>query len=170
MSSVSFGNTVHAIMQHICYEKCGDLAGVEEEFMRLSQTQLIDSNSISSVEPEMIWNFFQTPMGQKLCRASHVIREFKFSILDDAEHYMPEISDDKILLQGVVDCAIIEPEGITVLDFKTDRVTSETLQTVADSYQLQVQTYARALSKIFQKNIISCQLYFFRTGTFVEVN
>ncbi len=169
-SSVSFGNTVHAIMQHICYEKCNDLPGVEKEFNRLSQTQLIDPKSISNVDPEMIWKFFQTPMGQMLRQASNVIREFKFSILDDAEHYIPEISDDKILLQGVVDCAIIDPDGITVLDFKTDQVTSETVQAVANSYKLQVQTYARALSKIFQKNIISSQLYFFRTGTFVEVN
>lgn len=169
LSSVSFGNTVHAIMQHICYDKCLDLSGVQKEFERLSQIQLIDAKSISAVDPEMIWKFFQTPIGQKLCQASNVIREFKFSILDDAGHYMPEITDDKILLQGVVDCAIIEPEGITVLDFKTDRVASENVQAAADSYKLQVQTYARALSKIFQKNIISSQLYFFRTGTFVEV-
>lgn len=169
-SSVSFGNTIHAIMQHICYDKCVDLLGVEKELSRLSQAQLIDSKSISKVDPEMIWNFFQTPMGQKLRQASNVIREFKFSILDDAEFYLPEILDDKILLQGVVDCAIIDSDGITVLDFKTDSVTSETLQTMADSYKLQVLTYARALAKIFQKEVISSQLYFFKTGTFVEVN
>ena len=168
-SAISFGNTVHAIMQHICFEKCVDLAGVSAELQRLSQHQIIDEKCITAVEPQMIWQFFETPLGQKLRNAEEVIREFKFSILDDAKHYVSEITDDKILLQGVVDCAIIEPEGITVLDFKTDHVTDDTLASVAESYKIQVQTYARALSKIFQKEILSSQLYFFRTGAFVKV-
>ena len=131
--------------------------------------QIIDANSLASVDPEMIWNFFATPFGEKLRKASNVIREFKFSILDDAKYYSSDITDDQILLQGVVDCAIIDSDGITVLDFKTDRVTSDTVEAVAESYKIQVQTYARALSKIFQKKVISSQLYFFRIGAFIDV-
>ena len=166
---MSFGNTVHAIMQYIAYEKCRDRSGVEAEMHRLADSKIIDAKSLASVDPEMIWNFFASPLGEKLRKASNVIREFKFSILDDAKYYSSDISDDKILLQGVVDCAIIDTDGITVLDFKTDRVTSDTVEAVAESYQIQVKTYARALSKIFQKEVISSQLYFFRTGTFIEV-
>ena len=168
-SGVSFGNAVHAVMQYISFEKCVDLQGVASELKRLSECELVDPAVCALVDPEMIWKFFDTPVGQKVRNASDVLREFKFSILDDASHYDPGLTDDQILLQGVVDCAIIAPEGITVLDFKTDRVTLDTVETVADSYKIQVQTYARALSKIFQKNIISSQLYFFRTGTFVEI-
>lgn len=168
-SAASFGNTVHAIMQYIKYENCVDRSGVEAELHRLADLQIIDENSLASVDPEMIWNFFATPFGEKLRKASNVIREFKFSILDDAKYYSSDITDDQILLQGVVDCAIIDSDGITVLDFKTDRVTSDTVETVAESYKIQVQTYARALSKIFQKKVISSQLYFFRIGAFIDV-
>jgi len=168
-SAVSFGNTVHAIMQHICFEKCTDLQGVQNELCRMSELQIVEPKSLSAVDPQMIWRFFATTTGQMLCSASNVIREFKFSILDDAAHYTSGVTEDKVLLQGVVDCAIIAPEGITILDFKTDRVTPENIDSVVDSYRMQVKTYARALSKIFEKDIISSQLYFFRTGTFVDV-
>ncbi len=167
--AVSFGNAVHAVMQYISFDKCGDLEGVTEELERLSSNELVDPKMISSVDPEMIWKFFDSPMGRKVRSAPNVIREFKFSILDDASYYDSRLEGDNILLQGVVDCAIIAQEGITVLDFKTDRVTKDTLDTVAESYKMQVKTYARALSKIFQMEICSSQLYFFRTGTFIEV-
>ena len=51
-----------------------------------------------------------------------VIREFKFSLLADASIFAENLYDEKILLQGVVDCALIEPDGITIIDFKTDFV------------------------------------------------
>ena len=168
-SSTSFGNAVHGVMQYICYEKCTDLNGVREELQRLAKSDLMDAEIVKRIDPEMIWRFFDSPMGKKVRGANHVLREFKFSILDDAAYYEPGLTDDKILLQGVADCAIIAPEGITVLDFKTDKVSSETIHAVAESYKIQVQTYARALSRIFQKDILSSQLYFFRTGTFIEI-
>lgn len=32
-----------------------------------------------------------------------------------------DLTGEKLLLQGVVDCCFMEEDGITVLDFKTDR-------------------------------------------------
>lgn len=169
VSGVTFGNAVHAVMQHIRFEECGDLSGVESEIKRLTETGLIDEKAAAVVDPAMIWNFFSSQMGTRLRKAPNVLREFKFSILDDAVQYHSELTEDRILLQGVVDCAIIEPAGITVLDFKTDRVTANTLEAVAAQYRIQVQTYAKALSRIFQKEVISSQLYFFRANQFVTV-
>ena len=74
-----------------------------------------------------------------------------------------------MLLQGVVDCALLEPEGITVIDFKTDRVTEETIHVTADRYSLQVQTYADALSRIYEMPVKRKLLYFFNLDTFMEL-
>ena len=56
---------------------------------------------------------------------STVRREFKFSVLVPAAQYYPVAADapeEKVLLQGVIDCLIDTPEGYVILDFKTDRV------------------------------------------------
>ena len=116
-----------------------------------------------------IANFFQTELGCKLQKGGQILREFKFSVLDDGSHYAPELAEEKILLQGVVDCALIEPDGITVLDFKTDSVTEETLAAAVARYRDQVQAYADAMERIFQKKVKQALLYFFRLNKLIEI-
>lgn len=169
VSGTAFGNAVHSIMQHISFRKCTDLQGVSQEIRRLVNSGVVDEKTAEEITPEMLWAFFSTELGTKLRLSDNVLREFKFSVLEDAGEYAEGLTDDKILLQGVVDCAIIDDDGITVLDFKTDRVTNGTIDAVAEGYKLQVQTYARVLSRIFKKNIVSCQLYFFRANRFITV-
>ena len=72
-----------------------------------------------------------------------------------------------MLLQGVVDCALLESDGITIVDFKTDRVTEETLPQLVQHYQTQVETYAHALSRVYRMPVKAKCLYFFRLDRFV---
>ena len=101
------------------------------------------------VNTRKLYRFFASPMGEKL-RTGEVVREFKFSILDDAAAYGDGLEGEKVLLQGVVDCALIEPDGITVIDFKTDYVTETTVDELTAHYAPQVLTYADAMARIYQ--------------------
>lgn len=168
-AGVAYGNLIHGIMQHIDYTKCCNPEGVEEEIRRLAADGLIPADAPNAVDSSMIWNFFTSEIGRKLRTQKNVLREFKFSLLDDGTHYHSSLKNDEILLQGVVDCAVIEPDGITVIDFKTDKVTEDTLDQVAAQYQTQVEVYADAMSRIFKKNMKSAKLYFFRLNRFITV-
>ena len=64
---------------------------------------------------------------------------------------------------------MIENDGLTVLDFKTDYVKEETLSAVVDRYRPQVITYAEAMQRIFRKPIKETLLYFFHMNKFVSV-
>ena len=98
-----------------------------------------------------------------------VLREFKFSILEDASTYYPGVAEDKILLQGVVDCALIEEDCITIIDFKTDYVTQSTLSKKVDLYTAQIATYAKALSRIYDLTVKGAYLYFLSISESVKV-
>ena len=74
-----------------------------------------------------------------------------------------------MLLQGVVDCALIEEDGITVVDFKTDCVTKDTLTQKVNHYRQQVLTYAGAMARIYEKPVKDALLYFFDMDSFVSV-
>jgi ATP-dependent helicase/nuclease subunit A len=63
----------------------------------------------------------------------------------------------------------VEPDGITVIDFKTDRVSEETLPQLLDRYAPQVQTYVQALERIYRKPVKEALLYFFGLGRFAKV-
>lgn len=121
------------------------------------------------IRPEKIAVFFATELGKKL-REGQVEREFKFSILEDGTAYDPRLSGESVLLQGVVDCALIEEDGITVIDFKTDYVTEETLPHALARYRSQVKAYAMAMERIYQKKVKQALLYFFHMDRFAEVD
>ena len=163
-----YGNAVHAVLQYIDYGVCTDEAAVSGEIQRLTEQQFISQDQAKIVDPAQIAAFFATPLGQQL-RNGEVIREFKFSILEDGSAYEPALKGEQVLLQGVVDCALIEDDGITIVDFKTDYVTEETVSARAEHYRPQVDAYADALHRIYQKPIKKSLLYFFRTGSFFEI-
>ncbi len=166
---MSYGNAMHAVMQHVRFSSCTDLEGTQLEIKRLVDEGYISPEQGKIVNARQISEFFTSEIGKKLQTESNVIREFKFSVLDDASRYCPEVQNEQILLQGVVDCALIESDGISIIDFKTDRVTQETLSAVTERYRPQLEAYSNALSRIYQKPIKSAQLYFFHTKQFVSI-
>ena len=159
-------------VKHLAYRRfgaCATLEGVQRELTRLGEEGYLTQEQIKLVKPEQIYDFFQTEIGEKLIRGVPHIREFKFSILVDADRCGPGLQGEKVLLQGVVDCALLEPDGITVVDLKTDRVTRETLPGVVERYRRQVEIYADALSRIYENRIKGKYLYFFRLDSAVAI-
>ena len=108
-------------------------------------------------------------LGQKLRSGISYLREFKFSILCGAENFEGGPAGEQVLLQGVVDCALLEEDGITVIDFKTDRVDQSTAQEVAERYRPQVETYVEAMERIYERKVKKACLYFFSMNDFVEL-
>ena len=164
-----FGSAVHLVMQYLDYKACND-----PEQIKLQIQQLVDEGYIleeigEKIDPEMLYGFFESDLGQKCVRAENLLREFKFSVLVDADRYYAGCTGDKVLLQGVVDCAIIEDDGIIVIDFKTDRVTENTIDQVTDQYRMQVQAYSDALSRIYDKPVKAAYLHFFKINKHIAV-
>jgi len=165
----TYGNAMHAAMQFIRYPSCSSLSGVDREIARLVEEGFLTAEQGEMVNREDIAAFFETTEGQLLQNGAEHIREFKFSILDAGIHYGPSLEEEQVLLQGVVDCALIADDGITIIDFKTDRVTEENVAAYAMRYRVQVDTYADALSRIYEMPVKAKKLYFFRLKRFVDV-
>ena len=161
----AYGTAVHAAMQYLRYEVCGSEAETRKEIQRLVSEGFLTAEQGELIPCDKLTRFFATDLGRKL-QSGEVLREFKFSILDDASAYGDGLEGERVLLQGVVDCALIEPDGITVVDFKTDYLTPETLESVTARYKPQVETYADALRRIFRKPIKAKALYFFHLDEF----
>ncbi len=164
-----YGSAMHAALQYIRYSACGSREAVEQEIQRLVEEHFLTQEQGRMVDCGGIAAFFATDIGNKLRRGAPHIREFKFSILDDGRGYGEGLQGEQVLLQGVVDCALIEPDGITVVDFKTDHVTEDTLPALVARYRPQVETYGEALSCIYEMPIKAQYLYVFRLGRFAEI-
>ena len=162
------GVALHKAMQYIRYEACVDEAGVRREVERMVAERFLTAEQGELVDCEKIGRFFATDIGKRLRSGKNVLREFKFSILDDGECFDKSLAGEKLLLQGVVDCALMDADGICVVDFKTDRVTETSIHQAAEEYRPQVEAYAQALSRIFEMPVKRSCLYFFSLEQFVE--
>lgn len=156
-----YGNVVHSVMQNIRYDHCCSKESIQEELHRMVAAGLIEPQEAQMVDCGKIAAFFVTELGEKLRTSRQVFREFKFSLLVDASQYYSQVEDEKILLQGVVDCFVVEDDGLTIVDFKTDYVTEETLPVLTEQYRPQVNAYAEALQRIYKLPVKQANLYFF---------
>ena len=76
---------------------------------------------------------------------------------------------DTIIVQGIIDLLVKTPEGLVVIDFKTDDVSAESALKRAAIYRQQLDLYAQAASIILNQKTGSKWLYFLRPGCEVEV-
>ncbi len=154
------GVAAHLVMQHIDFRKTGSEQEVSGEIERMCLQGFLDDRQAQAVDPEDILAFFRSELGQRLLRADHVTREFRFSLLCPARDWYPQApSGETILLQGVVDCCMEEAGRLTVIDFKTDAHIDPAL------YTGQLTAYARAMERIFQKPVEQAALWYLRRRT-----
>lgn len=164
------GIATHLAMQFLRYEACGSKRDLAEEIERLQQKEFLTPQQAEEVNQEQILRFFRSGLGKRLMTGDNILREFKFSLLQEAGELTPALAGEKFLLQGVVDLCLTEPDGLTILDFKTDRVEKGKEQERGESYAPQVRTYGKALSRIFGLPVKALYLYFFQTDGLLEVS
>lgn len=163
------GSATHLAMQYIRYDQCGGEEPIAREIQRMVESGILRPEQAEMISVRQIAAFFDSPIGRRLRSGANHLREFKFSILDDGQHYGAGLEGEQVLLQGVVDCALLEEDGITVIDFKTDRISEQSLPDAAARYRGQLDTYAEALSRIYEQPIKRKLLYFFHRNHFLEI-
>lgn len=163
------GSATHLFMQFVRYESCTTREGIRQELVRMQAEKFLTPRQAEAVDAEKILALFSSELGNRILHADSLRREFKFSILADAAAYDPAAVGEQVMLQGVVDCFWQEPDGIVILDFKTDYIHGD-LQQKAARYAPQLRAYAQALSRIYQCPVKKTVLYFFSAGREVEID
>ena len=85
-----------------------------------------------------------------------------------------EVQGEDVLVQGVIDCCFEEPDGMVLLDYKTnyiDRKKSidEEKKRLVSMYKTQLDLYSDALEDALGKKVKEKYLYLFSLGSEVEV-
>jgi ATP-dependent helicase/nuclease subunit A len=179
LTATERGTALHLAMQHIRYDGCATAEAVRAELERLVRDKLLTRRQAESVLPERIAAFFASPLGRRVLKAERVWREFKFSLLlgprdipfalEPEEIAQWEAAGDEILFQGVVDCCFLEDGKLHIIDFKTDRVTQDSLGEKARGYAGQIAAYAHAMERIIGLPVRSGFVYFFALDAAVDV-
>mgnify|MGYP002584633343 CR=1 FL=1 len=170
LTGTARGIAVHTVLQFIDYSCVSTPEQVRAEIERLKNAEHITPAQAAAVEPKAICKLFASPIGQRILHADEVWRELRFSLLTGAETVFDAPAGEEVLLQGVADCCIREGDTLTVVDYKTDYVTAETLAARASEYAPQVRAYAAALTRLLGKPVREGVLFFLRTGESVSID
>ena len=152
------GTALHKVLQYLDFAKTGSAEEIAGEISRLAEQAFLTSQEARSADPRALADFFASDLGRQLLAAPVKEREYKFSLLLPGEEFFPGAQGEQVLFQGVVDCWFEDGDGITVVDFKTDRTPDP------ERYRPQVEAYARALALLLERPVARKALYFFSTG------
>jgi ATP-dependent helicase/nuclease subunit A len=157
------GTAVHQAMQFLRFDHVSSEEEIRAQLEEMVRSAFLTEKQAEAVDPKKLYAVFTGPLGDLIRGAEQVIREFKFSILVDAENYFPGAGEEKLLLQGVTDCCLIRDGALTVVDFKTDRLKPGQEAEAAAGYRPQLEAYSLALERIFGLPVRGKLLYFFST-------
>ena len=164
------GTALHAVMEYLDFDKTDTPEAIRGEIDRLVRQAYLTPEQGAAADPGAIAAFFQSPLGREVCGAAELHREFKFSVLVPAADYVPNTGpEERVLLQGVVDCWFETADGITLVDFKTDRVPAAQAADRAETYRTQMEVYSRAMEEVTGRKVTRRALWFFRAGKAVEL-
>ena len=165
LTAAERGTALHLAMQYLTLAGDHSPEAVGAELDRLEAGGFLTRLQREAVDPKVPSAFFASEIGAQLLASSEIHREFKFSILSPASDYGPGLEGEKVLLQGVIDCWFAQGDGLTVLDFKSDRIRPGGEQVRAEEYRPQLEAYSRDLERITGRKVLRRVLWFFVTGT-----
>ncbi|WP_436375288.1 helicase-exonuclease AddAB subunit AddA [Cytobacillus sp. BC1816] len=170
LSPAERGTAMHAVMQHIDFSRPSTVETISSKMAEMVQNELLTEEQHASIEPQLIVQFFETEMGQRIVQAKSVRREIPFSLSFPAREIYTDWQgeDEPVLIQGIVDCVFEDEQGLVLLDYKTDGISgrfkggfAEAKPVLENRYKVQIDMYTRALEQILKREVNERYLFFF---------
>lgn len=154
------GTAMHTFMQYCDYSN--SKVNLENEISRLIELGYLTDEQAQSLDRQKLNNFFLGALADEIFDADKVYREIKISsFVSTAELYGSRF-DEQVLVQGIADCVIEKDGMLTLIDYKTDNISSE--DELLDRYKKQIMFYKNAVEKALEMPVKSALLYSFSLG------
>ena len=160
------GAATHLVLEHLDFSRpCGP-HDLRAQIEWMQHRKLITAAQADVVDHAAIEWFANSEIGQLLRHSApeNIIREIPFNLSLPPESFpnTPASTDglDQTMLRGRIDLLVRKDHSFIVIDYKTDNVTGEHIETRKQSYQSQVQLYRHAIEKLTGVNVRDVYLIF----------
>ncbi|MBI3417639.1 MAG: PD-(D/E)XK nuclease family protein, partial [Verrucomicrobia bacterium] len=179
LSAEEIGTAHHRFLQFVELTQHADPEFFAREAERMEHAGVLSAAEQAALDLRALAGFWRSEIGGQIrAQASCVQRELAFTIRLAAEDLLPfglglpgsDLRGEFVVVQGVVDLAVILPEEIWLLDFKTDRVTGRTVEEKIELYRPQLLLYALALTQIYRRPVRRTWLHFLALGKTVAID
>jgi ATP-dependent helicase/nuclease subunit A len=167
------GTAAHLVVSSLNLKQAITLKVIEKTRDRLVGEGTIPENVARGIDMEAILAFFESPLGEIVCDSRNAVwQEWPFTYglpACEAAADVPQDSKEIVVVQGLIDLLVQTPDGLFVIDFKTDRVSGSGVAKRAESYRGQLDLYAKAAASIRGHKVLERWLYFFAPRQAVQV-
>jgi ATP-dependent helicase/nuclease subunit A len=179
LSATETGSAHHKFLQYLALENANDVAALKSEAARLKREKVLSADECAVLDLEAVAAFWRSAPGRQiLANAVNVRRELAFTAkfspqeLAEITGTKPEagLENEFVVVQGVADLAVLLPEEIWLVDFKTDELRAGDMPAKAGIYTPQLKLYARALAKVYSRPVTACWLHFLSQKCSVPVS
>ena len=157
------GIAYHKVMEHIDFAAQGR-EGVERELDAMVASGAITEKERAEVDADAVARCLAHPVMQ-LARESVCHREKSFLMYVPAKEVGAASTEDRVLVQGVIDLLIDGRERV-IVDFKNSALRSAE---ALEKYKKQLNLYKKAVESSFSGKVDRILLYSFKTGDIVEL-
>ena len=176
LSAAETGSAHHVFLEQVRLECVANIGSIRTEAKRLVDNGVLSEEEFASLDFERLSDFWKSPIAREIVEQKQFIRRelpftARFSASDFADinpDFAPP-AGEAVIVQGVVDLAVIAPNEIWILDFKTDAVTKSDLKDRVGQYRPQLLLYARALERIYNRPVTKRWLHFLAVSETVSV-
>ncbi len=163
---VSCPETYEAYRQSLRPER---LAAVLRAFLEAeAESGRLSVEYLQAVRQRKIENFLQSPLAWRMWLAQRrggLYREQPFVLGIDARRLKSDFPEtETVLIQGIIDVFFEEEDGIVLLDYKTDAISS--MKELWNRYETQLDYYQEAVRKLSGKPVKERILYSFYLETY----
>ena len=172
ITPVQKGTVMHTVMQHLDLQRLEyGVVSINRQVQEMVEAEILTDQESEVIDSQAIYEFFNSELGQRILAAKKVYRETPFNLYCPASDIfkLSTPTDEKVLVQGVIDLYFEENDKLILLDFKTDRALYN-LERLIRQYSIQLNWYRRALESIQQKEVSEMYLYLFENHQTVVVN
>jgi len=177
LSPAERGTAMHSVVQRLDLTKVNTLNEIDEQIRIYVEKLLLSAEEGKAVRGDKLVKLFKTELGQRMVKAysmNLLKREVPFHMeINSTEIYKnlsPEIyGEEKIMLQGIIDCYFEENGEIILVDYKTDSVKNGDVSLLIEKYKSQLDYYARALKATLGGTVSESYLYLFSIDEAVKI-
>ena len=153
------GNAIHKFLQYCNF--WSDADDTEDEIQSMIDRNYFTESEAELIPKELIKKFFKSKLCERIKSAVSFERERSFEIQANELKYKNSEKSDFLnsdgMIIGVIDLLIHEPDGIVIVDYKSNRNTSEYY--LRKKYSAQLEIYKSAVEKIYQKPVKETLIY-----------
>ncbi len=169
-SGADRGTAVHKFLE-LC-DFSAAFKSIEDEKAKLKNSNLITEDELQVLDAGAINSFLNSDVGNRLLASDEILKEYEFSIFKEARDLYDDLSEatqnEKIVVQGKLDCAFKEADGYVLIDYKTDNVTDENY--FVSVYKNQLEIYSDALYQCTEIPVKEIYIYSFKLKKFIRIN